>query len=607
MEQNVEGIQTLLNQAAELGHMMFWCYNCNSGELTLSDPKILFFQDLPPSASQLENQKEFDDYMHSIFPEKQETFKNIIQGKATEQKGIFHYKLQKNKTIHYHCCKYHLLNTNNSTLILGTIADETDKIQTQQKFREKESVFEHIATYSNIGIFSWKPLTDEAYISPLWYQNFGLPPDTPLRQAMHMWSSRIHPQDYNRVKSAGEQLRNGQIKYLNTTFRLIVNDEIRWLQYSVALKNYDLVHNDIQIVGTNQDITEKKLQEERNSKIIEALPDFIFIFDREFYIRDIFKSTTVSLLHSTEELMNADGRNFYSPEVSQLYSESINRCLSEQELQEIEYPLDVPSGRYYFQARLVPFGNHRVMALIHDITEKMNRTQEIIAARNKAEEADRMKSNFLANMSHEIRTPLNAIVGFSDLLTNTDDPEEKKMYNEIIHTNSNLLLQLINDVLDLSRIESGKTEILLKETNMNNLLQEVGQVHLLKMPENIKLNIECPEENIQCLTDHNKVTQVLFNFMSNAIKNTRQGSILLKMSLEGNNIRLSVKDTGVGIPKDKLNHIFERFMKINDFIQGTGLGLSICRTIADKLHGHIEVESELGKGSCFSLLLPLHP
>lgn len=245
-----------------------------------------------------------------------------------------------------------------------------------------------------------------------------------------------------------------------------------------------------------------------------------------------------------------------------------------------------------------------MLALIHDIGDRMRRSQELLEAKQRAEEADRMKSVFLANMSHEIRTPLNAIVGFSEIIALTEDEKEKEEYLGIIQQNSNLLLQLINDILDLSRIESGKSEMHCQLTEMSGLVDEVDKVHRLKMKKGVKLNVIRPSEEIWISTDRNRVTQVLFNFLSNAIKNTIEGSITFGLVKEEEWVKLYVTDTGCGISKEKLPLIFTRFEKLNDFVQGTGLGLPICKSIVERLGGRIEVESELGQGSTFILYLP---
>ena len=344
--------------------------------------------------------------------------------------------------------------------------------------------------------------------------------------------------------------------------------------------------------------------EEHNRKIIEALPEFIFIFDDNFFITDVLMAPGTILLHPVEVLRGADGRDIYSPEVSDLFLYNIRECLQDGKLKEIEYPLEVDGIQHYFQARIAPFEGTKVLALIHDIGDRIRRSQELIEAKRRAEEADKMKSVFLANMSHEIRTPLNAIVGFSEIIAVTENEEEKLQYLEIIQKNSNLLLQLINDILDLSRIESGKSEMHFQKIEISGLVEEVEKVHQLKMKTDVELKVIRPEGEYWTSTDRNRVMQVLFNFLSNAIKNTEKGTITLGLKHEGNWLKLYVSDTGYGIAKEKLPQIFTRFEKLNDFVQGTGLGLSICKSIVERLGGRIEVVSELGKGSTFALYLP---
>ena len=215
-----------------------------------------------------------------------------------------------------------------------------------------------------------------------------------------------------------------------------------------------------------------------------------------------------------------------------------------------------------------------------------------------------MKSVFLATMSHEIRTPLNAIVGFSELIAAGDCGEEQEEYQEIIRSNSNLLLQLVNDILDLSRIESGKSENHFQPVEVTGLLDEVGKVHSLKMTAGVELKIVAPSRPVWILTDRNRLTQVLFNFLSNAIKNTQHGCITLGAVQRDGWLDLFVSDTGCGMPENKIPLIFNRFEKLNDFVQGTGLGLSICQSIAERLGGYIDVQSQLGVGSTFSFCLP---
>ena len=246
----------------------------------------------------------------------------------------------------------------------------------------------------------------------------------------------------------------------------------------------------------------------------------------------------------------------------------------------------------------------KILGFIADIQKRRDDEQALIEAKQRAEESDRLKSAFLANVSHEIRTPLNAIVGFSEVIAHTESECEREEYLDIVKANSNLLLHLINDILDLSRIESGKSEMHFQQVEIAGLVDEVEKVHQLKMKLNVDLRVVRPQGEFWTSTDRNRVMQVLFNFLSNAIKNTETGSITLGLKQEGDWLKLFVSDTGCGIPEEKLPQIFTRFEKLNDFVQGTGLGLSICKSIVERLGGRIEVSSEQGQGSTFALYLP---
>lgn len=241
----------------------------------------------------------------------------------------------------------------------------------------------------------------------------------------------------------------------------------------------------------------------------------------------------------------------------------------------------------------------------------VKQNKELEVALEKAKESDQMKSAFLANMSHEIRTPLNAIVGFSNLM-NTDielSKAERENFTELINTNSDLLLNLINDILDLSRIESGRMSFSFQQYSLNELISTIYQTFQVLMPENVELRMQIPEKSISILTDKLRLTQVITNFLSNAIKFTQKGYILIGYEYreEERHVHIFVEDTGIGIPKEKQDAVFNRFTKLDEFAKGTGLGLSICKVIAERFDGYIAVESEIGKGSRFSIILPLNP
>ena len=243
-----------------------------------------------------------------------------------------------------------------------------------------------------------------------------------------------------------------------------------------------------------------------------------------------------------------------------------------------------------------------------DITNFQNIEQELIKARIKAEQSDRLKTAFLANMSHEIRTPLNAIVGFSNLLPSAETLEEEKLYSSIINQNSEILLQLINDILDLSKIEAGTLEYVYANVDINKMVSEIEQATSIRLTnKDVRLVTVTPLPGLLLYTDQRRITQVFNNFISNALKFTAAGSITIGYGMPENSyIRFYVTDTGTGISSENAQGIFNRFVKLDSFKQGTGLGLAISQNIVKELKGEIGVESQLSKGSTFWFTLPFY-
>jgi len=248
-----------------------------------------------------------------------------------------------------------------------------------------------------------------------------------------------------------------------------------------------------------------------------------------------------------------------------------------------------------------------MLCINYDITPLKETEQKLIIARDKAEELDRLKSAFLANMSHEIRTPLNAIVGFSSLLAETDSRSERQEYIKIVQENNELLLQLISDILDLSKIEAGTFNFVYTNVDVNETCAEIIKSISMKVSKGVELIFEEPFPECYIYTDKNRFTQVISNFINNALKFTQQGSITLGYEqVSHQKIKFYVRDTGMGIPEEKQKSVFERFVKLNTFVQGTGLGLSICKSIVSQMGGEIGVDSTEGVGSCFWFTHPYH-
>ena len=246
-----------------------------------------------------------------------------------------------------------------------------------------------------------------------------------------------------------------------------------------------------------------------------------------------------------------------------------------------------------------------MLCINFDITELKETELKLIDAKEKAEESDRLKSAFLANMSHEIRTPLNAIVGFSSMMQETNDPEERKQYADIVEENNRLLLQLISDILDLSKIEAGTFDINPKEMEARQLCTDLVNSFQGKAKTGVEILLAPDLPELYLVSDKNRLNQVLINFITNAIKFTFQGNITIGYEVREKEVKFYVKDTGTGIEPEMQKDVFKRFVKLNSFIPGTGLGLSICENIVTQLNGQIGLESEPGKGSYFWFTHPL--
>ena len=370
-----------------------------------------------------------------------------------------------------------------------------------------------------------------------------------------------------------------------------------------------------------QDITDviKKRDELRELNllldgILNNIPVYLFVKDPEDDLRYLYWNKAFAD-HSGIPASKAIGHTDY--EIFPVHGDAEKFRKDDLELLQIHKRIDMQET--YLSANgearivqtlkaLVPMEGRKplLIGISWDITNLQNIEQELIKARIKAEQSDRLKSAFLANMSHEIRTPLNAIVGFSQLLPSAETAEEKKLYSGIINQNSDILLQLINDILDLSKIEAGTFDFYPALIDVNQTLEEIEQSMQLRLRHN-NVTFTFAERLSQCTlyTDKNRLIQLLANFAVNAIKFTEVGTIRMGYRLlDPETIYFYVSDTGCGMSSEQCIHVFERFVKYNSFVQGTGLGLSICHTIVDRLGGKIGVESKENKGSTFWFTLP---
>lgn len=368
-----------------------------------------------------------------------------------------------------------------------------------------------------------------------------------------------------------------------------------------------------------RDITERIRQEKKIRElnklmetILNNIPVYLFVKDSDNDFRYLYwnkEFARVSKIPAETVIGKTDAEIFSNPEEAKKFNIDDQRLLENQQTIDFEEEYTTATGEkriVHTIKTLVTLEDKKplLIGIAWDITNQKMTEQELIKARIKAEEADKLKSAFLANMSHEIRTPLNAIVGFSKLMAETEETEERAQYADIIDKNTDLLLQLINDILDLSKIEAGMLEFTKKPIYLNELCQALYDTFLPRMPEKVRFILDTPDQGILVYSDSNRLAQVFSNLLNNAQKFTPAGEIHFGYTQEGKWIKCYVKDSGIGISPENLGEIFNRFVKLNTFIQGTGLGLPICRMIIENLGGEIHVESKENTGTIFHFTIP---
>jgi len=490
-----------------------------------------------------------------------------------------------------------------------------------QAYAQSEERFELAMRGATDGLWDWHLATGHVYYSPRWAYMLGYQ-TAELEPTIKTFHSFVHPDDLEQVIQAENDYLDGQTDRYQAEFRMLHRDGI----YITVLSRAFIVRNEggkpIRIVGTHVDISERKFAEDnlRESEaylraIIENMPVDFFAIDKEHCY-------TMQSPTSVRAIGNVIGQRASEINVDRdlraAWDRELDQVLGGEVLQR-EYDVQTTTGEVRtFITSMAPVRvQGDIIAAIGtslDITDRKRASKELQDAKERAEAADRLKSAFLATMSHELRTPLNSIIGFTGILlqelAGPMNAEQRKQLG-MVQTSARHLLTLINDVLDISKIEAGQLEVFPESFELPNLLQEVTEAaRPLSEARSLDLSLTIAPRIGEMHSDRRRIGQILTNLLSNAIKFTEAGRIELSCTQEGDDVLLIVRDTGIGIAADDLDKLFVPFRQVDSGLmrkyEGTGLGLSICKRLAERLGGRIEVESTPGQGSTFQVTLPLH-
>ena len=359
---------------------------------------------------------------------------------------------------------------------------------------------------------------------------------------------------------------------------------------------------------------QERFREKYSTRILDALPDMLTDFDHDANIIELASSPSTNHVEgiNADNITHSNVKDILPPEAYESVRQNMDRVILTGESSTSRHDLMLDGILHHYENRIFPLDNEYLLCMCRDISEQWNAEQtnkkqqkELEAARIKAEESDRLKSAFLANMSHEIRTPLNAIVGFSKLVIDAECTNEKEQYAEIIERNSEILLNLFNDILDLSSLEADSLSFNIRPIKLIDICLQLEQQFCYKVKNGTKLILDDVDTELYVSGDWNRIIQIISNLLSNAAKFTPKGEIHFGYREKEDFVEFYVKDSGIGIPAERVATIFQRFGKINDFVQGTGLGLTLCRMLVEKMGGRIWLRSQEGKGSRFYFTLPL--
>lgn len=542
----------------------------------------------------------------------------------------------------------------------GVLEDITERKRTEQALKESEEKFRQLAQTTSTAIMVYQG-NKWVYANPAAERISGYSQEQ--LKTKNFWEF-VAPEYQEMIKQRGQKRQKKETVPTGYEFKIITKEgRQRWVylegsvmeyqgkpaglisviditemkntEKALKEKNKKLQAAEEKLKATNNALKEinKELEKQKEeleiakneaeenaakrNSLLEAIPDMIFVFDKDGYIIDYHAEKREFLYKQPENFLGKKVDEVLPSYLVNLTYEKIEKVLTTGNVEEYEYELKLRNKKFVFESRMVMLNQNSTLAIVRDITETKEAREELIKAKEKAEESDRLKSAFLANMSHEIRTPVNGIVGFTQLLRDQEySQEEQEEFFDIIDLNSSQLLQIINDIIDISKIEANQLNINEQTFSLNKLMDELYNSYELELQQNNKTHLSVElhkgltEGEDKIKTDAIRLKQVMSNLLTNAAKFTEKGTIDFGYKLtDGNEFLFFVKDTGIGIPEDKQKVIFDHFRRAHETraskYGGTGLGLSISKRLVEMLGGKIWVESKENEGANFFFTLTI--
>jgi PAS domain S-box-containing protein len=523
--------------------------------------------------------------------------------------------------------------------LINTMADMLrsfyDRKQAEDALRLSETRYRAVVEHQTEFIVRWKGDGVRTFVNEAYCQYFGLSPEQALSNT---FMPQIAEEDRVAILEKMSRLSSGMVRFETDTHRVVKPDgSIGWQEW-VDQAIYDESGQIVEFQSVGRDVTERKRTEEALAAseaelraLFASMDDVVLVIDRAGVYRKIAPTNPGLLYKPPEELLGKSLRDVFPAERSEAFIQTMRQVIDRQETAHIEYPLRIGGQQYWFDASISPLEADSTLWMVRDITarkqaeerlQRLNeeleqrvarRAEQLAAAMVKAQESDRLKSAFLASMSHELRTPLNSIIGFTGVilqgLAGPLNEEQTKQLN-MTRDSARHLLALINDILDISKIEAGRLEIRKHPFDMRESIGKALQVvQPMMRKKDIAVQTRIGPGVGTINQDRRRVEQVLINLVNNAIKFTERGEVNVECRVREGWLETSVRDTGIGIKPEDMHRLFKPFQQIDMGLarghEGTGLGLSICQRLVTAMGGRIEVESQWGVGSTFRFILPL--